>query len=73
MKMAEEKAQQTSLQQSGEDSGWEKHMDAAYASLGGYQMQEGGLVMKKGDCKQLKQPARNRQRKNNGYSTRRTQ
>jgi hypothetical protein len=72
VKMAEDTAKRSVDPLSGDSAEWEKHMDAAYASLGGFQMQEDGLVVKVGDCKQLHQPFRNRNRRNN-YPGRRQQ
>jgi hypothetical protein len=66
--MAEEEAKESIMQPKDESSSdWENHMNVAFASLGGFEMQEDGLVVKTGDCKQLRKPFRSRRRRKTNF------
>ena len=52
------------VQTSSNDLPEEYIVDAAFASLGGYEMQDGGLVVKTGECQSLRQPFRRQNRRN---------
>eukprot|EP00980_Cylindrotheca_fusiformis_P021212 scaffold8150_cov118-Cylindrotheca_fusiformis.AAC.21 len=63
VEMAETRARKMAEESSGDEEEWESYMDAAYANLGGFEMQKDGLVVKKGECRQLRAPFQNHQRK----------
>lgn len=58
VQLAEEEAKQPGDDTLEEEKSiaWEKRMDAAFASLGGFEMKDDGLVVQTGDCKQLRPP-----------------
>jgi hypothetical protein len=62
--MAETTAKKLAILSSEDNAEWENYMDAAYASLAGFQMKEDGLVVKVGDCRELHRPFPNRNRRN---------